>query len=203
MALPWVLPGKVGEIFRASLFSETLRVIVSVFRYREYFWKGLYISHIFRLQHRRCAFGVWTWIFERRSRKVLCRWWCCYGVLFCLWCQVCHVKMYSIESIFYHCFLLWIVKVLDKGYDMIRDIDILIWICWYDIIWVYVFKNRPSKICGRQPLKDFKWYDLLRQTISSQIFKAVFHKFYLVLSWIPWPIYCHMLLCWFKVINLF
>ena len=24
-------------------------------------------------------------------------------------------------------------------------------------IWVKVFKNGPSKICGRQPLKDLKW----------------------------------------------
>ena len=31
-------------------------------------------------------------------------------------------------------------------------------------IWVQVFKNGPSKICGRQPLKN------LKQTISLQIF---------------------------------
>ena len=35
-------------------------------------------------------------------------------------------------------------------------------------IWVKVFKNGPSKICGRLPLKGF--------------LKAVFHKFYLVHS---------------------
>ena len=29
--------------------------------------------------------------------------------------------------------------------------------------WGKVFKNGPSKICGRQPLKKLKWYDLLRQ----------------------------------------
>ena len=28
-------------------------------------------------------------------------------------------------------------------------------------IWDRVFKNGPSKICGRQPLKDLKGYDLL------------------------------------------
>ena len=28
-------------------------------------------------------------------------------------------------------------------------------------IWIKVFKNGPSKICGRQPLKNFKWYGLL------------------------------------------
>ena len=40
-------------------------------------------------------------------------------------------------------------------------------------IWDKVFKNGPSKICGRQPLKSF--------------LKAVFHKFYLVQSWILCP----------------
>ena len=28
-----------------------------------------------------------------------------------------------------------------------------------------VFKNGPSEICGRQPLKNLKWYGLLKQTI--------------------------------------
>ena len=37
-------------------------------------------------------------------------------------------------------------------------------------IWAKVFKNGPSKIYGRQPLKNLKWYGLLRQTISFQIF---------------------------------
>ena len=36
-------------------------------------------------------------------------------------------------------------------------------------IWVKVFKNGPSKICGRQPLKNLK--------ITSDFLKAVFHKF--------------------------
>ena len=33
-----------------------------------------------------------------------------------------------------------------------------------------VFKNGASKICGRQPLKNLKWYGLPKQTISLQIF---------------------------------
>ena len=37
-------------------------------------------------------------------------------------------------------------------------------------IWVKVFKNGPSKIGRRQPLKGLKWYGLLKQTISLQIF---------------------------------
>ena len=43
-----------------------------------------------------------------------------------------------------------------------------------------VFKNGPSKICGRQPLKNLKKYDLL---------KAVFHKFYFVHFWTLCPIW--------------
>ena len=35
-------------------------------------------------------------------------------------------------------------------------------------IWDKVFKNGPSKICGRQPLKNLKVYGLLKQTISLQ-----------------------------------
>ena len=50
----------------------------------------------------------------------------------------------------------------------------------YSYKWVKVFKNGPSKICGWQPLKNLKWY-------TSNILKAVFHKFYLVHSWIRWP----------------
>ena len=53
-----------------------------------------------------------------------------------------------------------------------------------------VFKNRPSNICGKQPLKNFKRYGLMKQTISLQIFlKADFQKFYFVHSWIRCPIY--------------
>ena len=36
--------------------------------------------------------------------------------------------------------------------------------------WDKVFKNGPSKICGRQPLKNLKRYDLPRQTVPPQFF---------------------------------
>ena len=49
----------------------------------------------------------------------------------------------------------------------------------FEKIWVYVLKNGPSKICGRQPLKKLKLYGLF---ITSNFLKAVFHKFYLVHS---------------------
>ena len=72
-----------------------------------------------------------------------------------------------------------------------------VWLEWS--IWVKVFKNVPSKICGRQPLKNLKWYGLQADQISSNLLKAVFHKFYLVDSWIPWPIwynvYCPLQNC--------
>ena len=44
-----------------------------------------------------------------------------------------------------------------------------------------VFKSGPSKICGRQPLKNLKgyegmiWFEV--DHIPSKILKAVFHKF--------------------------
>ena len=43
------------------------------------------------------------------------------------------------------------------------------------IIWNKVFKNGPSKICGRQHLKKLKLCGLFKQ----KLFKAVFHIFYL------------------------
>ena len=48
-----------------------------------------------------------------------------------------------------------------------------------------VFKNGPSKIWGRQPSKIRKGYGLLETDhIPSNLLKALFHKFYLVHSWI-------------------
>ena len=40
----------------------------------------------------------------------------------------------------------------------------------FNIIWVKVFKNGPSKLFDRQPLKNLKRYGLPKQTISLQIF---------------------------------
>ena len=34
-------------------------------------------------------------------------------------------------------------------------------------------KDGPSKICGRQPFKNLKWYGLPQQTISFQMFKRL------------------------------
>ena len=49
-------------------------------------------------------------------------------------------------------------------------------------IWVKVFKNRPSKICGREPLKNLNWCGLLRQSISLQM------SFYLLFCMDPFSL---------------
>ena len=61
----------------------------------------------------------------------------------------------------------------------------LLKVCTETIKWDKVFKNGTSKICGRKPLKNLKGYGL-----PKNFLKAVFHKFYLVHSWILCPKYC-------------
>ena len=39
----------------------------------------------------------------------------------------------------------------------------------YTYIWVKIFKEKPSKICGRLALQNLKWHGLLRQTIFSPL----------------------------------
>ena len=41
-------------------------------------------------------------------------------------------------------------------------------------IWVKVFKNEPSKICGKQPLKNVKWYGLPKHLECTE--HALFKK---------------------------
>ena len=62
-------------------------------------------------------------------------------------------------------------------------------VCNMNIIYMYFiwgkgFKNGPSKIWGRQPLKNLMGYGLLQaDNTSSDFLKAVLHKSYLVHSW--------------------
>ena len=42
----------------------------------------------------------------------------------------------------------------------------------FKFIWDKVFKNGPSKVCGRQPLKNLKKYHVLKLTIIIEIFKG-------------------------------
>ena len=52
-------------------------------------------------------------------------------------------------------------------------------------ILVKLFTNGSSKICGRQPLNNLKWYG----PYHFKFFKGYLTKFFLVHSWIPWLIY--------------
>ena len=62
-------------------------------------------------------------------------------------------------------------------------------------IWGKLFKTGPSKICGRQVLKNLKGYGMLETDYtSSNVLKAVLHKFYLVHSWILCPIYTQQII---------
>ena len=49
-----------------------------------------------------------------------------------------------------------------------------------------VHSRMDHNICGRKPLKSSTWYGLFDHFNFS---KAVFHKFFLIQSWIYWPIY--------------
>ena len=44
-------------------------------------------------------------------------------------------------------------------------------------IWIKVFKNGPSKICGRQPLKHLNWYGLPKQPYHFKFLKDIFYEF--------------------------
>ena len=51
-----------------------------------------------------------------------------------------------------------------KAWDSTRMEHALAWnglMIYFINIWVKVFKNGPSKIFGRQPLKNLKWYGLV------------------------------------------
>ena len=66
-------------------------------------------------------------------------------------------------------------------------------------IWEKVFKSGPSKIWGRQPLKNSKGNGLLKQlkAVFHKFLKAVFHK-----SWILCPIWCCRYKFWkVKIFN--
>ena len=74
------------------------------------------------------------------------------------------------------------------NFHKLCEIGVLSWIMFSKVMatWLWVehmgqsIQEGPTKIFGRQPLKNLKWYGPLRQ-------RAVFHKFYLVDSWIPCP----------------
>ena len=68
------------------------------------------------------------------------------------------------------------IRILKKRRKLLRISSFYTCVPKIMIIWIKVFKNGPSKICRRQHLKNMKWYGLLRQAISLQIFKGCLPK---------------------------
>ena len=64
--------------------------------------------------------------------------------------------------------------------------------------WVKVFKDRQVKLVEDSLWKI--WLDMLclSRPYTSYFLKAVFHKYYLIHSWLPWPKYC-----WLYIVALF
>ena len=42
-------------------------------------------------------------------------------------------------------------------------------------LWVEVLKNGPSKICGKQPLKNLRWYGCLTQILLGPFLNTLIH----------------------------
>ena len=97
-----------------------------------------------------------------------------------IFCFIINSKLLTLLHGCLHVF--WIAQIwLDHATHHVWGSQILsiskrMWYLFMDI-WVKIFRNGPCEIFGRQPLKN------------SNFLKAVFQKFYLVRSWIPWPIY--------------
>ena len=58
------------------------------------------------------------------------------------------------------------------------------YISWSYYIWAKVFNNGPAKICGRQPLKNLKWYGLPKTIISWNFLKWFLEIVYNYASWL-------------------
>ena len=93
----------------------------------------------------------------------------------------------NIHMLFVHCSVLYCIKIFVLWYTIWLDqIQIQFLILTHframlhfitpwkarkpGVIWGKVFKDGLSKMCGRQSLKNLKWYGLPQQTISLQIF---------------------------------
>ena len=56
----------------------------------------------------------------------------------------------------------------------------------YSLIWSKIFKNWPSKVCGRQPLKNLKWYGLSDEWYFSLYILWKFCSTFLEISMVSW-----------------
>ena len=102
-------------------------------------------------------------------------------------------------------------QFLEKALIGLKLVKITVVITFLRHKWDNVLKDGPSRICGSQPLKFFRWYGLFKQTTSPSkicrrqplkklrwygLFssdKAIFLTFYLAHSWIHCP------KCFFRV----
>ena len=46
----------------------------------------------------------------------------------------------------------------------------------FTVVWLKIFKNGPSKICGRQPLKTFEYHDpfILESAVAYELLGSRF-----------------------------
>ena len=52
---------------------------------------------------------------------------------------------------------------VEHSFRFLPWVWLISWLVDENVIWDKVFKNGASNICGRQPLKNLKWYDLSKQ----------------------------------------
>ena len=65
------------------------------------------------------------------------------------------------------------LQVCLLAFDCFRqDLKIIDISCNFRMKWKKVFKNGPSKICGRQPLKNLNWYVFLSRSYRFKFFKG-------------------------------
>ena len=96
--------------------------------------------------------------------------------------------------LYYWILLIYLATGQNRGKDTITDVsregEGELWksLCQGRSKWDKVFKNGPSKICRGQPLKNLKEYGLPKADHAPKnCLKSVFHKSYLVHSWILCP----------------
>ena len=65
----------------------------------------------------------------------------------------------------------WFLKYMPNNYSIFKTIPTHL-----QFIWDKVFKNEPSKICGRQPFKNLKGYGLLTFAFLPKAHVQTIHK---------------------------
>ena len=96
------------------------------------------------------------------------------------------------KALFFQVFLRWSKMGKLARYGLVGSL------CLEDR-WVKVFKNGPSKICGRKPLKNLKWYgvclDCLPQILLGPFLNILIPR---LIGSLEWPIFFSRTLNIFK-----